>query len=275
MAREQVLQEPVDRRTDVYAAGVVLYSLLTGSLPYVGSAAALLYQIAHTKADPPRSLDPSISPELDALVMRALSPSADDRFATAHEMAAELERIAPPATQLAVGAWVQEIAESTLAVRAQQLLEVERAPNGGARTPSVRPQNIESVRPPAAFDGASSAAVAMTSSGSREASYASRLRLMAIGFGGVILIAALIAIATMTEAAGEDTGTSPPTTASADKPAVVPEVVAVPPATGGASATVSSLPAEPSTRRPPLPAGRPSAPPGKKTGPGVRPNYGF
>jgi eukaryotic-like serine/threonine-protein kinase len=108
MSREQVLEEPVDRRTDVYAAGVVLYALLTGALPFQGTQVMVLYQIAHTKAEPPRSLDPSISPELDALVMRAMSALAVERFATAYDLAVELARIAPPAPAYAVGAWLQE-----------------------------------------------------------------------------------------------------------------------------------------------------------------------
>jgi eukaryotic-like serine/threonine-protein kinase len=132
MAPEQIHRGPVDRRTDVYAAAVVLYAALTGSLPYQGTEASLVYQILHARPEAPSALEPSVPAELDALVLRGMSPSPADRFATAYEMALALEHIAAPATQLQVGAWVQEIAHTTLERRTAQLREVEGTPTGPA-----------------------------------------------------------------------------------------------------------------------------------------------
>ncbi len=129
MSPEQIVQGPVDRRSDVYAAGVVLWGALAGVLPFVGGEASVMYQILNVKVAPPSSVRSSVPPELDALVLRAMAQSPTDRFASALEMASELERIAPPATQLSVAAWLADVASVTLEERAAQVREVEGLPS--------------------------------------------------------------------------------------------------------------------------------------------------
>ena len=69
--------------TDIYALGVVMYQLLAGRLPFIAaSTASMTYQIVHTDPEPPSKHRLGISPELDAIVMRAMSRDVSGRYQT-------------------------------------------------------------------------------------------------------------------------------------------------------------------------------------------------
>ncbi len=93
MSPEQILTpETVDQRADIYSLGIVLYELLSGRTPFdSGSQFAILQ--AHVSEPPPplRSLDPEISPALEAVVMRALAKRAADRYPDCGAMERDLE----------------------------------------------------------------------------------------------------------------------------------------------------------------------------------------
>ncbi len=91
MAPEQLVRGGVvDRRTDVYAAGVVLYELLTGERLFIFPEGADYRQIARMvtagKIVPPSVRDPRIDPDLDPIVMKALCTQKDDRYQIAEEL---------------------------------------------------------------------------------------------------------------------------------------------------------------------------------------------
>ncbi|MDP2988531.1 serine/threonine-protein kinase, partial [Hydrogenophaga sp.] len=93
MSPEQLAGLHVDGRSDLYSLGVMLFQLLTGSLPLKGdSMAALMYQIANQPAPSVRSLRPDLSQALADVLERALAKSPADRFQSGAELAAQLRR---------------------------------------------------------------------------------------------------------------------------------------------------------------------------------------
>ncbi|MGA9769872.1 MAG: serine/threonine-protein kinase, partial [Blastocatellia bacterium] len=92
MSPEQCEEKPVDARSDIYSLGVVAYEMLTGDVPFDGNSSTRLL-MAHI-ADPPpplRRKRPDISPEIEAVVMRALEKNPDLRQQSAAEFAREFE----------------------------------------------------------------------------------------------------------------------------------------------------------------------------------------
>jgi serine/threonine protein kinase len=98
MAPEQVRQQPVDARTDIYALGIVLFQLLTGRLPYSSTTSqGMLFQHAYGTPLSARELVPTIPAALEQIIYRALAKDPEQRYQTAEEMAAALEAVfAPP-----------------------------------------------------------------------------------------------------------------------------------------------------------------------------------
>jgi eukaryotic-like serine/threonine-protein kinase len=93
VAPEQAQGENVDRRTDVYALGCVLYELLTGRQPFTAeSAVALAYKHVSESPVPPTRLNPDISPQLESVVMKAMAKAPEDRYQTARDFSLDLNR---------------------------------------------------------------------------------------------------------------------------------------------------------------------------------------
>jgi eukaryotic-like serine/threonine-protein kinase len=89
---EQVKGKRGDGRSDVYALGVMLYEMLTGKVPFQGpNAFAIMNDRLLNNPIPPRELDPKISPQLQEIIYRALERDPKNRYATAREMAWDLE----------------------------------------------------------------------------------------------------------------------------------------------------------------------------------------
>ncbi|MGH3444030.1 MAG: PASTA domain-containing protein, partial [Nocardioidaceae bacterium] len=93
LSPEQARGETVDSRSDVYSTGCLLYELLTGRPPFIGdSPVSVAVQHVREQAAPPSSLDPELSPEIDAIVMKALTKRIEDRYQSASAMRADIER---------------------------------------------------------------------------------------------------------------------------------------------------------------------------------------
>ena len=91
MAPEQIMGGVVDARTDVYAAGVLLYEVLTGRRPFLGSDFEVLSAHCQQRPAPPRAWFPEIPEELQSIVLTALAKAPEQRFQRAAAMAAALE----------------------------------------------------------------------------------------------------------------------------------------------------------------------------------------
>ncbi|MEZ4441506.1 MAG: protein kinase [Polyangiaceae bacterium] len=133
MSPEQIRGGDLDRRSDVFAAGVVLWEALTRRRLFRGdNEGQVLHAILTAEIEPPSRHRPGLDPSYDALVLRALARNPEARFATAEQLALELEALGPLATASEVGAWVANIAGPALAERAALVSALERGDDAPA-----------------------------------------------------------------------------------------------------------------------------------------------
>jgi serine/threonine-protein kinase len=128
MSPEQIRCEPLDRRSDVFAAAVVLWEMLALMRLFQGEDKAQVEaRITKSTVRPPSEIHPEVTPALDAVLARALDRDRDRRYATAREFADALEQALPPASPGRVGQWLSETAGDGLAERARLLARMESA----------------------------------------------------------------------------------------------------------------------------------------------------
>jgi serine/threonine-protein kinase len=126
MAPEQIRGQ-VDRRTDVFSAAVVLWEALAGRRLHEGlKEIDIVTRVVKGAFDPPSMYFDAVPKELDAITLKGLSPKPSERFASAREMALEIEQKVGLASPREVSEWVEGLAKGPLEVRAAAVDAMER-----------------------------------------------------------------------------------------------------------------------------------------------------
>jgi serine/threonine-protein kinase len=145
MSPEQIMGLPVDGRSDLFSAGVILYQFLTGERPFAGSATTTMQKVLKEDPLPPSSLNVQAPAGMDAVVRKALAKRPEDRFPTAHEFAAAIRAAAPEVSSPAAEPTLVGAADPTLitasgATRAANVATVATAPVAAPASPERKSQ---------------------------------------------------------------------------------------------------------------------------------------
>jgi eukaryotic-like serine/threonine-protein kinase len=199
MPPEQFLGEPVDARSDLYAAGVMAFQLLSGKRPYEGSMTTIMQKVLNAERPPPVSSSSDVPAAFDAVVARAMARIPADRFASADEFAAALRAALAQSESNPVASLLGDDEDATVVVSAQRgPTPVPARPDAAAKLPA--PSAKQPVAPAA-----------------------KRGRIMPLVLGGVALVAVAGAGgAFMLLRGGSAPVTAPPTTTPPKSPPQAP-----------------------------------------------------
>ncbi|WP_437681461.1 protein kinase domain-containing protein [Sorangium sp. So ce131] len=146
MAPEQLRGGDVTRRTDVYAAGAVLWETLVGERLFDGAnEAEVLEQLLFSTVEPPGRRVQGVPAALDGVVMRALERDPQKRFATAAEMARAVEAAVAPALASHVAAWLDGLVGDALARQEARLAQLDLTVLDAAVRPGDLPPSFKSL----------------------------------------------------------------------------------------------------------------------------------
>lgn len=142
MAPEQLQSEAgVDRRTDVYAAGVVLWETLTRQRLFSGDNEGIVIRnVLERRVEAPSAVAAGVPPSLDAITLRALEREASRRFATAREMALAIEAAVPVASATRIAEWLDSLVGERMARRARVVSAIENHSGRGSLLGGAEPQ---------------------------------------------------------------------------------------------------------------------------------------
>ncbi|KAF0141073.1 MAG: serine/threonine protein kinase bacterial [Rhodospirillaceae bacterium] len=154
---EQFLGQPVDTRSDLYSAGMVLYQLLSGDKAFSGSITTIVHKVLHTMLVLPSALNVTLPAALDGVVMKAIAKKPQDRFQNARAFADGFEQ----ALRAPLPHQEDEDSETTLTMKhpqsgdnrhtapEEQTLAIAPKPSSPARPPTVRSTPSSGVSAPA------------------------------------------------------------------------------------------------------------------------------
>ena len=147
MSPEQIQGMPIDGRSDLFSAGVILYQFLTGERPFSGSSTATMHKVLEEDPLPPSRFNVQVPGAMDALVRRALAKRPEDRFQTADEFAAAIAA-AMAAQRPAADATVVAAAEATLVAPATVARDARRDATRAAAPAPAAPAEAPAAPPP-------------------------------------------------------------------------------------------------------------------------------
>jgi eukaryotic-like serine/threonine-protein kinase len=249
MAPEQIRQQALDRRVDVFAAGVVLHEALTSTRLFAaGDEADALLGVLVREVPDPSSRVPGLPSEMDAVVHRALARDRDERFSTAGEFAAAIEAVCPPVSPREIASLVARVCSDTLSERRRKLQAAFERPTANAAVTNPVPVEVP-------IDGPADYATA-------------RRRRVLVGVGA-------LAVAVGVSALAFTFARTPPLAAPAAQPRPTPPPIATTvtadPAPSTAPATSAAPTEVPSSSSKPIPSAPPRPPPSVK--PAARPPH--
>jgi serine/threonine-protein kinase len=271
MAPEQSTSDPVDRRVDVFTAGIVLWESLTGRRLFRGQTDAEVLRNLLEKPIPRlREVSPGYPQALEDVCARALNRDRDERFDTAAEFAEELEKAAEGlgiATPKQVSAYVKDVAGEEI----ESMMRRVRAFQEGAKvTPaSAMAKKLELAENADSSVRATSAPMAKDILAQQEVTRSRRPLVIGIGAMVLVLVGAIVATITLLVASqgGKSdrhaVATSPAKTQTATQTTAT---TATAPLDSSETISITDLPRanEPHANRPQLPR-RPTAPPSATT----------
>jgi serine/threonine protein kinase len=155
MSPEQCRGEAVDRRSDIFSIGTLLWELTTGKRLFAGdNEFAILNRVAKADVPPPSSVRPEYPPELEAIVMRALSVDAENRYPTAIDLQIDLEDFARearlPVSSARMGRFMRGLFDDEIKAATAELSMAPASDVPGGTmivSPSTPPEGISDLTP--------------------------------------------------------------------------------------------------------------------------------
>jgi TolB-like protein len=149
MAPEQIQKGEATRATDIFAASIVLWELLTGRPLFAGRTdGQTVHNVLNAPIVWPSELVPTLPARLDDILRRGLARDAGARYATAREMAVDLEAAIEHIRPSEIGPWVERLAGPALAERAALIAEVEASEPTAADPDEPRTRRLHKDTPP-------------------------------------------------------------------------------------------------------------------------------